>query len=76
MDYCTLPPPPEKMEEEAKLTHSLYEAFQQMPDPRRGAGRRYPLAVRPAQEGDFAEEVPAASAQQAQPTGGPTVESA
>ena len=36
----------------------------------------YYVFKRPAQEGDFAEETPAASAQKAQPTGGPTVESA
>jgi len=27
------------------LTHSLYQALQQTPDPRRAGGRRYPLAV-------------------------------
>lgn len=36
----------------------------------------YYVFKRAAQEGDFAEEAPAASAQSAQPTGGPTVESA
>jgi dTDP-4-amino-4,6-dideoxygalactose transaminase len=35
----------------------------------------YYVFKRAAQEGDFAEEAPAASAQPAQPTGGPTVES-
>ncbi len=37
----------------------------------------YYVFKRPAQEGDFADEAPAASSQQApQPTGGPTVETA
>lgn len=38
----------------------------------------YYVFKRPAQEGDFADEAPAASSQQApaQPTGGPTVENA
>jgi hypothetical protein len=36
----------------------------------------YYVFKRAAQEGDFAEEAPAASAQPAQPTGGPTVENA
>lgn len=36
----------------------------------------YYVFKRPAQEGDFADEAPAASSQQAEPTGGPTVETA
>lgn len=36
----------------------------------------YYVFKRSAQEGDFAEEAPAASSQPAQPTGGPTVENA
>jgi len=36
----------------------------------------YYVFKREAQDGDFAEEVPAASAEQAQPTGEPTVENA
>ena len=47
MDYCTFPLPvvAQDTEDQPKLTYSLYQALQQMPDPRRGAGRRYPLAV-------------------------------
>lgn len=49
MEYCTFPPS-EGVQERGdqrpeKLTHSLYEALQHIPDPRRGAGRRYRLAV-------------------------------
>jgi hypothetical protein len=36
----------------------------------------YYVFKRPAQEGDFAQETPASSAQEAQPTGSPTVETA
>jgi hypothetical protein len=36
----------------------------------------YYVFKRPAQEGDFAEETPAAGEQQVQQTGGPTVENA
>ena len=36
----------------------------------------YYIFKRPAQEGDFAEETPAASSQPEQPTGGPTIENA
>jgi hypothetical protein len=36
----------------------------------------YYVFKRPAQEGDYAEEAPAASEQPAEPTGGPTIENA
>lgn len=49
MDYSTLPLPPLSIEEikaETEPTrNSLYEALQAIPDPRRGAGKRYPLPV-------------------------------
>jgi len=49
MDYSTLPQPLTQMEEaptDAEVTQkSLYEALRGMTDPRRAAGRRYPLAV-------------------------------
>jgi predicted transposase YbfD/YdcC len=49
MDYSTLTPPPVGMEETnvcAQTTkNSLYETLQGIPDPRRGAGKRYPLPV-------------------------------
>jgi hypothetical protein len=49
MDYSTLTQPPLSMEETqacAQTTrNSLYEALQGLPDPRRGAGKRYPLPV-------------------------------
>jgi predicted transposase YbfD/YdcC len=49
MDYSTLTQPPVSMEETnvyAQTTkNSLYEALQELPDPRRGAGKRYPLPV-------------------------------
>ncbi len=49
MDYTTVTPPPVEMHEEAlsDLTPaiSLYEALQGLPDPRRGQGKRYELAL-------------------------------
>ncbi|MGH2482590.1 MAG: ISAs1 family transposase, partial [Ktedonobacteraceae bacterium] len=49
MDYSTLPPPPTDMGETKKSTEtiqkSLYETLQGISDPRRGAGKRYPLPV-------------------------------
>ncbi len=49
MNYSTLPQPLaglEKTEACAQIMkNSLYEALQDLPDPRRGAGKRYPLAV-------------------------------
>ncbi len=49
MNYSTLLLPPVEMEEkqtDAEMTRtSLYEAFQGLADPRRGAGKRYPLPV-------------------------------
>lgn len=49
MDYSTLTPPPvsmEKIEGWAQTTkNSLYEALEAIPDPRRKAGKRYPLPV-------------------------------
>jgi len=49
MDYTTLTPPTMTVNEEvlSKLlpAHSLYETLQQLPDPRRGQGKRYPLAL-------------------------------
>jgi predicted transposase YbfD/YdcC len=49
MNYSTVPLPPTNMgeahQEDLQLLTSLYEALQMVPDPRRGAGRRYPLAV-------------------------------
>src|SRR5579885_2581447 len=49
MDYSTLTQPPVGMEETRVCTqptkNSLYEALQGLPDPRRGAGKRYPLPV-------------------------------
>jgi predicted transposase YbfD/YdcC len=49
MDYSTLSQPPTGMQETKEATemmkHSFYEALQGLPDPRRGAGKRYPLAV-------------------------------
>ncbi len=49
MDYSTFPQSltgiegPEDVP--APVRHSLYETFQQLPDKRRGAGKRYPLPV-------------------------------
>lgn len=49
MNYSTLLLPSVEMEEkqtDAEMTRtSLYEAFQGLADPRRGAGKRYPLSV-------------------------------
>lgn len=49
MNYSTLSQPPASMREakaDADLAQkSLYQALQKLADPRRGAGRRYPLAV-------------------------------
>lgn len=49
MDYSLLPQPPTDMQESKEVRgrtkNSLYEALQGLPDPRRGAGKRYPLAV-------------------------------
>lgn len=49
MNYSTLMLPPTSMEatkaEEQMPHNSLYEALQIVPDPRRGAGKRYSLAV-------------------------------
>lgn len=49
MDYSTLSQPPlsmEKTQDPAEtMCTSLYETFQGLPDPRRGAGKRYPLPV-------------------------------
>jgi hypothetical protein len=49
MDYSTLPQSSASIEEPKDLSetmrHSLYEAFQAIPDPRRGEGKRYPLPV-------------------------------
>jgi len=49
MDYSTLPPPPAGMGETKAWVqttrNSLYEALQELPDSRRGAGKRYPLPV-------------------------------
>jgi hypothetical protein len=49
MDYSTLTPPPtgigEAKETPETTRKSLYEALQGVPDPRRGAGKRYPLPV-------------------------------
>jgi DDE_Tnp_1-associated len=49
MDYSTLKQPPVGMEETKacaqRTKNSLYEALQGIPDPRRGAGKRYPLPV-------------------------------
>jgi predicted transposase YbfD/YdcC len=49
MNYSTLPPLPKDMGEakaDAEVTQkSLYEALQGLADPRRAAGKRYPLAV-------------------------------
>jgi len=49
MNYSTLPQPPtgvEKIKDPAEtMRTSLYETLQEIPDPRRGAGKRYPLPV-------------------------------
>ncbi len=45
MNYSTLPQPPVKVQETSQTVQSLYEALQQLPDSRRKAGQRYPLAV-------------------------------
>lgn len=49
MDYSTFPQPAlDRQEPPADaewIQSSLYEALQGLPDPRRGAGKRYPLAV-------------------------------
>jgi predicted transposase YbfD/YdcC len=45
MDYSTLPTPRLNKEEAEPTRNSLYEALQALPDGRRGAGKRYPLAV-------------------------------
>lgn len=49
MDYSTLTAPSASREEgdeqQEPMCHSLYETLQALADPRRGAGRRYPLAV-------------------------------
>jgi DDE_Tnp_1-associated len=49
MDYTTLAPAPialDTQRQEALVPlSSLYEALQLMPDPRRGQGKRYPLAL-------------------------------
>lgn len=49
MDYSTLTAPPldiEEIKEGAETTrNSFYEALQDLHDPRRGAGKRYPLPV-------------------------------
>jgi DDE_Tnp_1-associated len=45
MNYSTLPQPPLKMQETSETAQSLYEALQQLPDPRRKAGQRYRIAV-------------------------------
>jgi DDE_Tnp_1-associated len=49
MDYSTVTPPPTGMGETKEpvetMRHSLYETLQGLLDPRRGAGRRYPLPV-------------------------------
>jgi predicted transposase YbfD/YdcC len=49
MDYTTLTPPPIAVSEEALTdrvpVNSLYEALQGLPDPRRGQGKRYELAL-------------------------------
>lgn len=49
MDYTTLAPPPIALDKEKQEAHvpliSLYEALQLVPDPRRGQGKRYPLAL-------------------------------
>ena len=49
MDYTTLTPPPITVDEtersELAVGHSLYEALQHLPDPRRGQGKRYDLAL-------------------------------
>lgn len=49
MDYTTFPPPPVALSEEplgeASPLLSLYETLQSLPDPRRGQGKRYELAL-------------------------------
>ena len=45
MNYSTLPQPPLKMQETSETAQSLYEALQQLPDPRRKAGQRSRIAV-------------------------------
>ena len=47
MTYCifSLPPVGEEEPDQVKLAHSLRQAFQKIPDPRRGAGRRYSLVM-------------------------------
>lgn len=49
MEYTTLKPPPITVNEterrELAVGHSLYEALQGLPDPRRGQGKRYDIAL-------------------------------
>ena len=46
MDYTTLPIPPEAgLVPEQVVVGSLYQALQQLSDPRRGQGKRYELAL-------------------------------
>ena len=49
MDYSTFTEPPTNMEESQvsaeTMRTSVYELLQALPDPRRGAGKRYPLPV-------------------------------
>ena len=49
MDYTTLTPAPstrtEAVQRDLAPGHSLYEALQHLPDPRRGQGKRYELAL-------------------------------
>jgi hypothetical protein len=49
MDYTTLPPPlisvKETVQSDLVAGRSLYEALQRLPDPRRGQGKRYELAL-------------------------------
>jgi predicted transposase YbfD/YdcC len=49
MEYTTLTPPPITVNEterrELAVGHSLYEALQGLPDPRRGQGKRYDIAL-------------------------------
>ena len=49
MDYTTLAPPPLKSSQASQsdlaVGNSLYEALRSLPDPRRGQGKRYELAL-------------------------------
>src|SRR6266571_2942443 len=49
MDYTTLAPPPivgnETAQSDLVAGNSLYQALQRLPDPRRGQGKRYELAL-------------------------------